>query len=57
MTLPGMIHADHIIEAKDLPHPNDFWDINNIQILCKPHHFAKSFGGSAERGDPTSPNA
>jgi 5-methylcytosine-specific restriction endonuclease McrA len=54
MTLSKMTHVDHVIEAED---GGDFWDINNLQVLCKPHHDAKSAAVRAGRKEKVSPNA
>jgi 5-methylcytosine-specific restriction endonuclease McrA len=54
MTRPGMTRVDHITEVRD---GADFWDESNLQVLCKPHHDAKTYRGQAERGGPESPNA
>jgi 5-methylcytosine-specific restriction endonuclease McrA len=54
MTLPGMTHVDHIVPPQD---GGDFWAITNLQILCKPHHFAKGLGDAATKLEPVSPNA
>ena len=49
------LYADHIIEVQD---GGAFWDLANIQILCKPHHDEKSARVRAGRGvEPRSPNA
>jgi 5-methylcytosine-specific restriction endonuclease McrA len=55
MSEPGMIHVDHITEMED-GEPFD-WDPTHLQVVCKPHHFAKSFTRVAGRGGPVSPNA
>jgi 5-methylcytosine-specific restriction protein A len=49
----GNLHADHIIEVKD---GGAFWDINNLQVLCKEHHDAKTLTVKAGRAEPLSPN-
>lgn len=54
MTRPNWTHVDHIVEAKD---GGDFWDPHNLQVLCKPHHTAKTIHARATRGAPLSPNA
>jgi 5-methylcytosine-specific restriction enzyme A len=55
-TQPHMIHGDHIVEARD---GGDFWDLNNIQVLCQIHHRAKTLDARAKRGapEPVSPNS
>lgn len=47
------LHVDHIIEVDD---GGPFWDESNLQVLCKPHHDAKSSMVRAGRAEPVSPN-
>lgn len=47
------LFADHIVEVRD---GGAFWDVNNIQTLCKPHHDAKTLTVKAGRVEPVSPN-
>lgn len=55
MSKPNMIHVDHIVEVRD---GGAFWDLTNLQTLCKPHHLVKT--GTVEAGritiQPRSPN-
>ncbi len=48
------LHVDHIVEADD---GGPFWDEANLQVLCKPHHDAKTRTVAAGRGMVRSPNA
>lgn len=53
MSRKGMVHADHIIEARD---GGPFWELSNIQVLCELHHNAKTLAAKAQRPEPRSPN-
>lgn len=56
MTRPGMVFVDHITEMQE-GEPFD-WDPSHLQVLCKPHHDAKTKTAMATRaGEPVSPNA
>jgi 5-methylcytosine-specific restriction endonuclease McrA len=54
MNRPSILIVDHITEIRD---GGDFWNPNNLQILCKPHNTAKGITANATRTTPTSPNA
>jgi 5-methylcytosine-specific restriction endonuclease McrA len=55
MTAKRMTHVDHRVEVSD---GGSFWDLNNLHILCKPHHDAKTLTVAADRNhQPRSPNA
>ena len=54
MTKPRMTHVDHIVEIQD---GGAFWDINNLRVVCYPHHSSKSLDVAARRREPRSPNA
>jgi 5-methylcytosine-specific restriction endonuclease McrA len=55
MTAKRMTHVDHRVEVSD---GGSFWDLNNLHILCKPHHDAKTLTVAADRNhQPCSPNA
>ena len=54
MSKPKMVIADHVAEVAD---GGSFYDLANIQILCKFHHDEKSARVRAGRGaEPRSPN-
>lgn len=46
MSLPRMTQVDHIIEVKD---GGGFWDPQNLRLVCKPHHDAKTMVVAADR--------
>ena len=54
MTAPRATHVDHITPPRT---DAEFWDMNNLQILCKAHHFAKSITDAATKTEPVSPFA
>jgi hypothetical protein len=54
---PGETHIDHIIDVpRDAP-DSQFYDMDNLWVLCKRHHFAKSLTVAASKAEPVSPNA
>ena len=55
MRAKGMTQVDHIIEEQD---GGNFWDPTNHQVICFPHHRAKTAEAQAARAAvPVSPNA
>lgn len=54
MSRSYMVHVDHIVPVKE---GADFWNPLNLQVLCKPHHRAKTYTTQAESADLVSPNA
>ena len=62
MTQSRVTHVDHIREVND---GGDFWSPNNLHVLCRTHHMAKTLTNKAERNndngfnndEPMSPNA
>ena len=53
MTIPYTTVVDHIISPLD---GGDFWNSDNLQVLCWHHNIAKGHDATANRADPTSPN-
>ena len=53
MSKPSMICIDHIVDVKD---GGDFWNPDNLQVLCWHHNIAKGHEAQAARYEPTSPN-
>ena len=49
------LHVDHVIEVRD---GGDFWNLDDLQTFCQPHHKAKTLDAKARRGapEPVSPN-
>lgn len=46
MGLPRMTHVDHVIEIRD---GGAFWDLANLQTVCRVHHYAKTIVKGGER--------
>jgi len=41
-----MKHVDHIVEVRD---GGAFWDLNNVRLVCRYHHFEKSVATGVSR--------
>lgn len=46
MSAPRMTQVDHIVEVKD---GGDFWDPDNLRVVCRYHHYSKTIETMGER--------
>ncbi len=46
---PGRLECDHVIPVHQLPENADFYDLDNLQALCRGCHIAKTRRENEER--------